>query len=113
MSLQFTAALFSNRQQQFGNQIIFEANRLEYASAQTKISLARQVFPTGLFTYNEMRQMFNMAPLEGDEGEKRIISLNFIDAKKATQYQVGEDDTGQPEDLNNPMQEGDDQNAQT
>jgi HK97 family phage portal protein len=109
MSLQFTATLFSTREQQFGNQIIFEANRLEYASASTKINMARNVFPTGLFTYNEMRQMFNMAPLDGPDGDKRIVSLNFIDAKKANQYQVGENDGAEPPDT---PQEGDNQNEE-
>lgn len=95
MSLQFTATLFSMREQQFGNQVIFEANRLEYASASTKIQLIQSALQNGLFTYNEMREIFNMAPLPGDDGDKRIMSLNFIDAKKANQYQVG-DDGGDP-----------------
>lgn len=107
MSLQFTAALFSNRQQQFGNQIIFEANRLEYASAATKIQLVQNAFQIGLFTYNEMREIFNMSPLPGNDGDKRIVSLNFIDAKKANKYQVGEDDTEPPANPNDPTQEGD------
>lgn len=118
LSLQFTATLFSTREQQFGNEIIFEAHRLEYASASTKIQLVQNAFQIGLFTYNEMREIFNMAPLPGDDGDKRIVSLNFIDAKKANLYQVGQDDSTPPDGAgqgspppDDSAQEGDNPNA--
>jgi HK97 family phage portal protein len=39
MSLEFTSKLFTSREQGHGNEIIFEANRLQYASNTTKINL--------------------------------------------------------------------------
>lgn len=101
MALQFTSTIFSDREQQVGNEIIFEANRLEYASAQTKIALAQQLLPAGVLTVNEIREIFNMAPIPGTDGDKRLMSLNFIDASKANKYQVGEE----------PLQKGENQNA--
>ena len=41
----------------------------------------------GLLTINEGREILNLAPVEG--GEKRIISLNYVDADKANEYQLG------------------------
>lgn len=85
LSLEFTEKIFSNREKGHGNEIVFEANRLQYASASTKISLVRDLAPLGIFTINEAREIFNLAPVEG--GEKRIQTLNVVNADKADKYQ--------------------------
>ena len=85
LSLEFTNKLFSKTEQGFGNEIVFEANRLQYASATTKISLVRDLAPLGMFTINECREIFNLAPVE--DGDKRIQTLNVVDAGKANEYQ--------------------------
>jgi len=85
LSLEFTNKLFSKTEQGFGNEIVFEANRLQYASATTKINLVRDLAPLGMFTINECREIFNLAPVEG--GDKRIQTLNVVDASKANDYQ--------------------------
>jgi HK97 family phage portal protein len=90
LSLEFTSKLFTDRARGFGNEIIFEANRLQYASNTTKITLVNTLMPMGLLTMNEGREVFNLASVDG--GDKRIISLNYVDASKANKYQVGEDD---------------------
>lgn len=89
LSLEFTEKCFTTREKGQGNEIIFEANRLQYASAKTKISLIQHLIPAGLLTINEGREIFNLAPVEG--GDKRLISLNFVDADKANLYQLGND----------------------
>lgn len=92
LSLQFTSKLFTIREQGFGNEIIFEANRLQYASNSTKINLIETLVDRGLLTINEGREIFNMAPVDG--GDKRLVSLNFVDADKQNLYQVGQDQQG-------------------
>lgn len=86
LSLELTRKIFTQRELALGNQIVFEANRLQYASTQSKINLLKELMPMGLMSINEGREVFNMAPVEG--GDKRIISLNYIDADKATEYQM-------------------------
>lgn len=86
LSLELSRKIFTQREQALGNQIVFEANRLQYASTQSKINLLKELMPMGLMSINEGREVFNMAPVEG--GDKRIISLNYIDADKATEYQM-------------------------
>jgi len=88
MSLEFTSKIFTEREMGHGNEIIFEANRLQYASNTTKISLVNTLMDRGLLSLNEGREVFNLAPIEG--GEKRIVSLNYVDASKANEYQLGE-----------------------
>jgi len=90
MSLEFTSKLFTERERGFGNEIIFEANRLQYASVKTKIAMVEQMVPMGLLTINEAREIFNLAPVE--DGDKRLVSLNYVQADKQNLYQLGEDD---------------------
>lgn len=87
MSLEFSAKLFSERERGFGNEIIFEANRLQYASNDTKIRLIETLVDRGLLSKNEAREIFNMGPIP--DGDKFIVSLNFVDAAIANEYQLG------------------------
>jgi HK97 family phage portal protein len=87
MSLEFTSKIFTDREQGFGNEIIFESNRLQYASNTTKTNLISNLMQYGVLTVNEAREILNMAPVEG--GDVRLQSLNFINAVRADQYQLG------------------------
>lgn len=89
LSLEFTSKVFSERELGFGNEIVFESNRLQYASNASKINLIKETMPFGLLTMNEAREIFNLGPVE--DGEKRLVSLNFVDATKQNEYQLGGD----------------------
>ncbi|GLY09591.1 phage portal protein [Pseudobacillus badius] len=91
LSLEFTYKLFTEREQGFGNEIIFEANRLQYASNTTKISMVRDIMPLGILSKNEAREIFNLSSIEG--GDEFVQTLNVVNAAKADQYQVGEEST--------------------
>ena len=41
---------------------------------------------------NESRALLGLEPIEG--GDKRLQSLNYVDASKANVYQVGENEGG-------------------
>ena len=86
MSLEFSNKLFTLRERQFGNKIIFESNRLQYASNTTKVQIARYL--NNYLTMNEIREIFNLAPL--DDGDKILQDLNHINADIADDYQGGE-----------------------
>ena len=72
MSLEFTNKLFTPTQKNYGNEIIFESNRLQYASNKTKIELLR--YATNIMTQNEWREVFNLAPREN--GDVILIDQN-------------------------------------
>ena len=72
MSLEFTNKIFTPTEKDFGNEIIFEGNRLQYASNKTKIELIR--YADNILTINEQREVFNLAPIEG--GDKFMIDQN-------------------------------------
>ena len=89
LSLEMTDKMFTPRERGHGNAIVVEANRLQYASARTKISVVNTLTPLGLLTVNEGREVFNLAPVP--DGDKRLVSLNYVDAAKANKYQLGEE----------------------
>lgn len=89
LSLEFSNKLFTERERGHGNEVVFESNRLAYASNTTKVSMVRELAPLGILSKNEAREIFNMAPIEG--GEAFIQTLNVVSADKADQYQ-GVDD---------------------
>ena len=87
MSLEFSNKLFTPTEKNFGNEILFESNRLQYASNSTKINLLR--YANNIMTINELREVFNLAPTE--DGDVRMQDLNHIDSSIANDYQVGND----------------------
>ena len=98
LSQAFTVALFTKREQGFGNEIMFEANRLNYISVASKINIAKQLLPAGILTINDARELFGYAPVP--DGDERIVSLNYIKASDQSKYQTGEegeDDDGKTE----------------
>ncbi len=84
-SLEWTEKLFTPTERAYGNEVIFEANRLANASNSTKITICKDL--KHLFTVNEQREIWNMAPVEG--GDRRLQSLNDVNADKADEYQLG------------------------
>ena len=87
MSLEFTNKLFTPTQKGFGNEILFESNRLQYASNKTKIELLR--YANNIMTINELREVFNLSPRQ--DGDKLLQSLNFVNSEIADDYQLGEE----------------------
>ena len=89
LSQAFTVALFTKREQGFGNEIMFETNRLNYISVASKINIAKQLLPAGILTINDARELFGYAPVP--DGDERIVSLNYIKASDQSKYQTGEE----------------------
>lgn len=88
MSLEFSNKLFTPTEKAFGNEILFEANRLQYASNTTKIDLIKNA--NNIMTINELREVFNLAPIEN--GDRIMQDLNHIDSDIANDYQSGNDE---------------------
>ena len=72
ISEELTRKVFTKREQELGNKIIYESNRLQYASNKTKLNMV-QLVDRAIMTPNELRAAFNMAPYEGgDEYIRRL-----------------------------------------
>lgn len=105
MSLEFTNKLFTATEKYFGNEIIFEANRLQYVSNKTKVELLR--YANNIMTINELREVLNLSPVE--DGDKIMQDLNHIDSSIANDYQLNDNDDKEddPEEENDEK-EGED-----
>src|SRR5690606_3919457 len=89
LSMELTAKVFTDRERGFGNMIIFESNRLQYASMTTKLNL-REMVDRGAMTPNEWRAAMNMAPIEG--GDVPIRRLDTAEVQTEQVKSEGEDD---------------------
>ena len=95
MSNAFTVKIFNRQSIKKGHRIVFTANRLQYASLNTKIKLLEAVAPWAMIRVDEGREILDLAPLGGEEGNRILQSLNNIDSKYANQYQVGGEGNGE------------------
>lgn len=84
----FNRVLFTPTQESYGHKIQFFAKELIFMSIDQKINMINLLAPTGAMFENEKRVAFGMHPLEELSG-KRYMSLNWIDATQANEYQAG------------------------
>ena len=77
LSLVISNMLYTQKELAFGNQIIFTANRMQYASNKTKLEISTQLFDRGILTMNQVMDIWNMAHVEG--GDERKIRGEYMD----------------------------------
>lgn len=86
-----TKMLFTETERAYGAKLMATANRLQYMSVKDKISFAKEMGDRGFIKVNEVREVFNLPPLEGEAGEKMPIRGEYYDGKK------GEKDGKEPD----------------
>lgn len=89
MEQEFTAKIFGYNAIKDGHRIVFGVERIKYAKTETKINLISQLGALGLYTVDEARAVLDMPPIGGEEGAKRLQSLNYVNSNLADEYQVG------------------------
>lgn len=88
MSQAFTKKLFTQRELSYGNQIKLYPKELVFMTMDQTIAMIKELSPTGALFENEKRTALGLRPLPELEG-KRYVSLNWVDADKANEYQLG------------------------
>lgn len=88
ISQAFTKKLFTEREKAFGNKVQLYPKELIFMTVQQTLEMINTLAPTGGLFENEKRVALGLKPLPELEG-KRFMSLNWIDAANANQYQVG------------------------
>lgn len=79
---EYTRKLFTRKERGFGNAIVFEAANLACASVTTKLALVA-LLDRGVMNANEIRDVFNWAPVEGGDEYVRRLDTAPIDERKA------------------------------
>lgn len=88
LSQAFTKGLFTSREKAFGNRVELYPKELIFMTVSQTLEMINILSPTGGMFENEKRVALGLRPLPELEG-KRFMSLNWIDANNADQYQVG------------------------
>lgn len=85
----FTKKLFTPRERSLGNKIVFYPKELVFLNMTQTLEMINLLSPTGALYENEKRTALGLRPAPELVG-KRYMSLNWIDADNAAQYQTGE-----------------------
>ncbi len=85
-----TKMLFTFREQTEGNRITATSNRLQYMSNTDKLNVTAQLTDRGIFSINEAREVFNLAPVDG--GDVRTIRGEYKNADEINQTGVNDDE---------------------
>ena len=64
-----TKMLFSERERSLGSYLIANANRLQYMSVSQKVQMAKELGDRGAMLIDEIRELFNYAPLPDGAGQ--------------------------------------------
>lgn len=89
ISQAFTKKMFTRRERAFGNKIELYPKELIFMTVTQTLEMINILSPTGGLFENEKRVALGLRPLPELEG-KRYMSLNWIDADNAAQYQTGQ-----------------------
>lgn len=82
----FSAALFTDRELEVGNEIVFYNQGLNFTSMANKIKAVDILSSRGTFTDNQILSVFGYPPFE--DGNVRKQSLNYINRELADKYQM-------------------------
>lgn len=88
MGQAFTKKLFTDREKAYGNRVELYPKDLIFMTVEQTIKMIELLSPTGALFENEKRTALGLRPSKDLEG-KRYMSLNWIEADKAAQYQTG------------------------
>lgn len=68
-----TKMLFTPQERRNGNTILVTANRLQYMSNKEKLNVSSQMADRGIMNRDEIREIWNLAPLPNGEGQAYTI----------------------------------------
>lgn len=83
-----TKMLFTLREQSQGNKVMATANRLQYLSNAEKLNVSSQMLDRGIMSINDVREIWNMPPVEG--GDVRIIRGEYWNADEKVDNNAGQ-----------------------
>ena len=94
ISQAFGNCFFTDRERAFGNEILCELDRLQFATLGERTAAAKFLGKTGALMLDQLLAIFGFDPLGGEEGKRRVQTLNMANVKTIDQYQLGKN--GEP-----------------
>lgn len=94
LSLVMSNMTYTPREIACGNMITFSANRLQYASNTTKLSVSTQLFDRGLLNRNGVMDIWNMSHVEN--GDKYYIRKEYTEVSELDKHNEPQQIIAQP-----------------
>ena len=85
--------MFSDKERAMGSLLMASSNRLQYMTTAEKLNVSAQMADRGILSFNEIREIWNMPPIDG--GDRRIIRGEYYNADDKIVEIGGEDDANQ------------------
>ena len=85
-----SAMLFTGNERSRGNRVMATANRLQYMSNADKLNVSSQMLDRGIMSINDVREIWNMPPVEG--GDVRIIRGEYYNADDKVNEENNDDE---------------------
>ena len=87
-----TKAIFTERERAQGSYLIANANRLQYMSTTAKVQMAKELGDRGALMIDEIRELFNYAPLPDGAGQVAPIRGEYKATDDLTEEEKGGSD---------------------
>ena len=104
LSEALSRAIYTDEERAYGNHVYVNANRLQYMSVQEKVNMAQQLGDRGVLTINEIRELFNYAPIEN--GDVAVIRGEYYTVDDKLGETPTQEETTQETAENEPESEG-------
>lgn len=104
LSEALSRAIYTDEERAYGNHVYVNANRLQYMSVQEKVNMAQQLGDRGVLTINEIRELFNYAPIEN--GDVAVIRGEYYTVNDKLGEEPTQEETTQETAENEPESEG-------
>lgn len=90
----FTKTLFTDRELDTGNEVVFYPDKLLFTNTKNRIAVADILGNRGALTNNKLLELFGYPPYEG--GDVRYMNLNYVDVEIANDYQIKRAQSSKP-----------------
>ena len=92
-----TNAIFTDKEQAFGNMVMATSNRLQYMTTNEKLNVSSQMADRGIMNRDEIREIWNLPPLPNGQGQAYTIRGEY--------YLINEDGTFTKEGVTDASEE--------
>lgn len=86
-----TSAMFTDRERAQGSYLMANANRLQYMSTSQKVQMAKELGDRGAILIDEIRELFNYAPLPNGAGQVAPIRGEYKATDELTEGSANEE----------------------
>ena len=83
-----TNAIFTEREQGFGNEVLCEMDRIQFETLDKRVEAAQFLTNIGALELDQVLEVFGFPPIGGEEGKRRVQTLNMVNAAIADKYQL-------------------------